>query len=842
VTTRQRLVAASLGAAGVLVLTAIGIDVVQRRPSPHLPRTFEIQVRASGGTTAQLFWAADLGFAGERSLQVPLQRMSEGFQLLRFPLPPDGVRWLRFDPTDAPGEVVIGNVRLLDANGNVLETFDPRSFKRANQIASMTQEDDGGTRFTTTTGATDPFLVLSVGDLDRPSLRGRLSLVTPTALLLATIIAISLVAASTVAIGVAAFATAQRASPSDTPGRLWLSAGWIALLFLIVFSAKLLFMRQHPVTAPFWDQWDGEAALYFVPYQHTSLAWRTMFDLHNEHRVFFTRLLALDLLAVNGEWDPRLEQVANAAMHALTGVLVGVIFWVAGERRRLDLLVLVCALTFALPFSWDNTLFGFQSAFYFLLLFSVLALGLTTSARVGTAAWWLGWLCVLCGLFTAAGGVLIPVAIAGVVALKVLDDRRGWRDALINAGAIACVLALGVSVASPPIQEHAYLKAKTAADFLVTLGHNLAWPWLDHPLVSIAVWLPLVVLLAGVALRRGSTNPFERLTVGLGLWVALQAAALAYGRGAGGAFPAGRYLDFLSLGFVANTMALQAALDRARESRRGKRIALACLVGWLAVGVVGIDRLTSQSLVVVTVWSQYFAAHAANVRRFVVTDEAAEFTAKRPLFELPYPNPERLATLLRDPDIRRILPTSIREPIRVQPRPAANAAFVPEVENVHIPHDPLARGWWSLSAEGRRAQGRFESAPAGPCHAGGHLAFQVSGYLGWDGQYLAVKDLETGIERAIRPPRVAGEDWVEARIPCPKGPFVIVAIDRTSESWFGFREPVEIGWASPLVESLIDSSRFLLLAALALAVLAVRWTGAAAHGSHVPSSYMPSSP
>jgi hypothetical protein len=821
---RQRLAWAGLAAVGLVAIIVMIFNAGQRRRSSHSPRTFEIEMRASAGTSAQLFWAADLRFVEERSIRIPLQPTPDGFQRLRFPLPPDGVRWLRFDPTDAPAEILIGRMRVFDSHGQLLETFDPQSLRPANQIASIAQQDEG-TKIATTPGATDPYLFLSFGRLDRFSLWDTLWLVTPAALLVVSIIAIALVATSVVIIGVAAFRTGRVAMPPDISRASWrLSALWITVLFLIVFSAKLLLMRENPVTAPFWDQWDGEAAVLFVPYQQDSLAWRTMFDFHNEHRVFFTHLLALDLMAANGQWDPRLEQVVNAGIHALTAALVAVIFWIASGWRRLDLLVLVCALTFALPFSWENILIGFQSAFYFLLLFSVLALWLTTRHRAGTGAWWLGWLCALCGLFTAAGGLLTPLAIGGVVALKVFDDRREWRDSVINAGAGACIVALGVWVASPPLAHHASLKAKTVADFVATLGHDLAWPWIDAPLLSVVMWLPVAVLLAAAMLRRGRTTEFERLITGLSMWVALQSAAIAYGRGAGGVPPANRYLDFLSLGFVANTMALLAAVDRARGNTAATRVARAVLVSWLVVGAVGVDRLTGQALATLTPWRQFFSAHAANLRRFVIAGELAEFMAKRPLVDLPYPSQERLATLLQDPDIRRILPASIREPIRVQPRLVTNRAFVPESLDVAIPHDPLARGWLSLSADGRRAQGRFESAPAGPCRAGGHLAFQVSGYLGWEGQYLAVKSLRTGLERAVSPSRVPEESWVEATVPCPDGPFTIVAIDATPDSWFGFREPVEFGLASPLVESLIGSSRAFLLAALALAVLAARWT------------------
>lgn len=220
--TRQRLIWASLGTVGLVVLIVIVFNVVHRS-SPRSRRTFEVEMRASAGTSAQLFWADDLHFVEERSIRVPLQPTSEGFQRLRFPLPRVGVRWLRFDPTDAPGEVLIGRVRLLDSQDHVLETFDPQSFRPANQIASITQQD-AGTKVTTTPAAKDPFLVWSLGHQDRRSLRDRLSLVTPTSLLLVSLIAILLVATCVVVIGVTAFGTGRSAAPSYVRRASWLSA------------------------------------------------------------------------------------------------------------------------------------------------------------------------------------------------------------------------------------------------------------------------------------------------------------------------------------------------------------------------------------------------------------------------------------------------------------------------------------------------------------------------------------------------------------------------------------------------------------------------------------------
>jgi hypothetical protein len=251
-------------------------------------------------------------------------------------------------------------------------------------------------------------------------------------------------------------------------------------------------------------------------------------------------------------------------------------------------------------------------------------------------------------------------------------------------------------------------------------------------------------------------------------------------------------------------------------------------VAWLLFAIVGVDRLAGRALGDLGVWRQFFTAQASNVRRLMIKGDVIEFLSKHAPEELPYPDPNRLAMVLQEPAIRRILPAAVRQPLHVEPRVSTNNAFVLDGDGPYagsIPRDPLQRAWWSLSEQGRRAQGRFESQPLA-CQLGGRLKFEVSGYLGWDHQYLAVKDLHTGRDLPISPAQLAQEGWTEVIVPCPPGPFEIVAIDDTDSSWFGFREPIEIGWASVVAESLIRKSRETLVVLLAMAVLmlAIRWT------------------
>jgi hypothetical protein len=804
-------------AISVVSLVTFGILLGGSERPPRTPLILEIDMRTSAGTAAQLYWSTDLNFVDHRTILLPI-RAGEDFQRLRFPLPSKGFKWLRFDPTNASGEVSIRAMQVVSPDRGIIETVNPERLHPYQHVASMARDGDV-TRLLTMPGATDASLLVSLSSVDR-TIADRMALATPASLALVTAAVLMLLIACLVVILRAAFAGV----PGDSVQLFrWQPILWMGALFLIVFSAHLLFMRQNPVTAPFWDQWDIEASSLYVPYHEKGLSWRSMFSLANEHRVFFTRLLALDLLIFNGQWEPRLQQVVNAGIHALTAVLLVAALYIASHRRRIDLLVFIVALSFAPPFAWENILSAIQSAAYLLVLFSVLSLALVTLNPPHSGAWLLGWACALCALFTFANGILVPLAIMGTLFLKWVDSPSEWRELTLNAAAVALVLGLGIATAAPSQAHHATFHAASLTAFASALGHNLSWPWITQQWLSVVLWLPVVALLAAAFWHGGRTTELERFIVGLAIWVVLNAAILAYGRGGTGAVPATRYLDYLSLGFVANTMALVAALERLRAGRVARGALIAVLAGWLVSVSAGVDQLVRQTLDAAPAWRQYFANHAASVRRLMVTHDYAQFLALPPLAQLPYPDSSRLTTLLQDPYIQQILPPSVRSSLGVEARVSTNDAFVLQLPQLGVPYDPLARAWWSLSDQGRKAEGRFESQPIA-CHTGTRLKFQVSGYLGWQNQYLAIEEHSTGRRHVVQPSRLAREGWEDVVLPCPPGPIAIIAVDEATDSWFGFREPIEVGRTFVLIEWLIENSRPMLFGSFALAALALRWT------------------
>ena len=445
-------------------------------------------------------------------------------------------------------------MRLVDDRGQTVRTIDPMVMMPLNQIAIMRPEPDG-VRIVTTAGANDPMLVTKSSWLVESPRWYDLQFVTPFSL--AWIAAAVVVLIST---GLATILGEIRAGPVSRRDALWFGA-----LILTVIWAKLALLQHHPVPVPFWDQWDGEGLTLYIPWAGQGVTWRQMFTFHNEHRIFFSRLLALTLLVLNGQWDPHLQIVVNAVLHSLAALVFAVILWLAMGRRQLPGIVLAVALAFAPPFAIENSLAGFQSAFYFLVLFSGLALWLMGTSRPGSAPWFLGSFFAMCCPFTVAGGILILPAIAGMMVLRAIAGRWGWRMLAASAAALTVVAAVGYGALPPPISYHEALKAGTVRNFEIAFARSLAFPSINYPRATVAMWLPLAAVGLIALWRRLRTTTIEQVTLAMGAWVVVQCAAMAYSRGANGAAPASRYLDMVALGYLANTAAILSWLATRHE-------------------------------------------------------------------------------------------------------------------------------------------------------------------------------------------------------------------------------------------------------------------------------------
>lgn len=591
----------------------------------------------------------------------------------------------------------------------------------------------------------------------------------------------------------------------------------LAGLFLFLFGIKLYVVLQHGNPTPFWDQWDAEAAQLYLPWEDGSLNWHQFFAGHNEHRILWVRLIGLAELRLNGGiWDPLLQMTVNASLHSLAIVLL--LALLLGELPRGARLPLVLfSAVFAIPVGWENTLAGFQSQFYFLILFSAASLGLLNAARPLGPKWWLGFLALVAACFSTASGALAGLAVAVCYGGQMLAERRLERRKIV---ALAIVLAcfLTAWAFTPVVSEHAPLKAGGLRDWTLALARSLAFPFPRHPYLAPVVQLPLLVLIGRVVFSfrsAASGKPVPWFLLGAAVWVWANAAATAYGRGAGGAGPASRYLDTLALG---NLLNFAAAIHLAHQWRKSGAIGF--LGGWTALVLIGwIGSFGNRTLDVMRNESRLCRIQEDNVRRFL-----ADFDRTRlfqlPYYSLPYPTAGRLADLLENETVRGFLPTPLRQPLAG--RPEANQGFSPNGIPREIPCDPLDRIWGSCGTWDAAGTGRLALAYENP--ARGHfLKIPVAGHLRGEGMSFRMEDVHGRRIAQWTPAVDPGPRWSYVYVRNPGKPFRLVAEDHRTDLWLAFAEPREVGLGTMLAKTAMHFWAVFAGAGLGLLALGTFW-------------------
>ena len=162
---------------------------------------------------------------------------------------------------------------------------------------------------------------------------------------------------------------------------------WLAALFMVVLGAKLWLVQLYASPLPLWDQW-YEAERFFRPWMEGHLTWKAFFAAHNEHRIFFTRLLDLGVIWLNGRWEPLLQMTVNAFIHAAFVCGLAFCLWHFSGRKNGGVVCFLLAPFFALPYAGENTIWAFNSQIYLLDIVSLAALAGLGFGKPGGWRWW----------------------------------------------------------------------------------------------------------------------------------------------------------------------------------------------------------------------------------------------------------------------------------------------------------------------------------------------------------------------------------------------------------------------------------------------------------------------
>lgn len=568
-------------------------------------------------------------------------------------------------------------------------------------------------------------------------------------------------------------------------------------LFLSILGAKLYLIDGFGSDVPIWDQWDAEGLMY-PKLLAGSLDPSLLISAHNEHRILVTRLLACCLLQLNGQWGPLLQMAVNAAIHGLVLTGLAVVLWRLAGRKYLPLFCVIIMLIGILPFSWENTLAGFQSQFYFLLGFSITAILILLHSRPFSPSWFLGIASVLCAQFSMASGLMAPLAIGFVALIQIVLDRDRSHRYLPTIIAVVILAVIG-SLLVPHVPYHDALKIKKPLKFLSFFLANMAWPLWKLPVLC----APLFIL-SYRSFRARRLEEFEAFLLCLGVWVLLQDAAMAYSRGPA----APRYRDINSIGLVVNFSALlllaRSWLAGAWRYRAAVRIATLVLVissGLLLVRI-GVPREVVER-------PSLLEQQEENTAGFVLTGDKS-FLVNKPLMCIPYPSGERLAFILSDPALREVLPACIRAPLPFKeaecngfaPRSGPPGLSIPTYRTMygssHIDKQNGPAVWLSQPLESRFPWLVFDIAGGGPG--------------------TSLEMLPEGKSAISVPLAKDGIGLRQVIVRAPEGPFRLKATNANSNSGLAFSLPRELAAGSYWAATVISKGRALAVAGLIILI------------------------
>ncbi|HZQ47072.1 MAG TPA: hypothetical protein VFC07_08675, partial [Verrucomicrobiae bacterium] len=467
-----------------------------------------------------------------------------------------------------------------------------------------------------------------------------------------------------------------------------------------------------------------------------------------------------------------------------------------------------------LPFAWENTIWGFQSQFYFLLFLSLLTIWLLGLSESFSIRWWLGVIAAVAALFTMASGFMAAVAVAALALFEILKQWRRWRRHL-PALAVCLVIAAAGLISKPAFLKGYVFSAGSIGALLTAFSKNLAWPWVSMPWFALCNLFPLALFGWNYFRARDKEcSPAEKMVFGITIWVALQALGLAYARGAGGKPPVSRYMDICSFVMIADWLCILTLLSRQRL-----RFAPLLYAGFALWGIgcaAGLWRLSDRDLRLdIPDVELCQRLRLESMRAFLATDDATRLGLAEDCNFLPI---ERQARLLRNPYIRHVLPSCVRDSLKVVRNEDNDQAFARNGFHLDEAEPPTEISWGSYSRNGAGARGGFETLPVKKSSLP-FLEIPVAGDLGEAGLSLELVDLATGKTTTVQPPRIAGGRWLNVYVQAPAGEFKLLARDTSETKWFAFKEPRELGRLSLWTLRLLAAWKYILAAGLGCLLL-----------------------
>lgn len=427
------------------------------------------------------------------------------------------------------------------------------------------------------------------------------------------------------------------------------------LIILCIACVRAIYVSLYSSDIPFWDQWDLLNRT-LDPWWNTG-QWPHLFEPHNEHRIAFTRLISMGLLALNGGvWG----NLAEAYLNTLTYAAVLAMFYAflsLGLGNRIERLIILLAVLIigCLPFDWENNLVGFQNQFYLMAAATMLLVAVAAYRPATWTTFLILSVLAAASLFTMASGLLGPLAVVVVLVLGLWRSPAAKGPTLTTVLVMFAIAIIGLLL-TPTIAGHAALKAQGLAEHASAFLTFLLWPLqpltAKRSLFLLVIWWPLLAWTFRLLRTRQATNA-ELFAVGMHVWVLLQAAAFAHARGHDAPALTSRYSNIPALGLLASLALALMILQAATTPTRRRITAAAIAISAFLVGMVLVHRLPADAAAMSQ--RHQFLLIETHYTQAYLRDHRPD-DLRHPGLMVPFINGDALREMLDRPGIVRLLP------------------------------------------------------------------------------------------------------------------------------------------------------------------------------------------
>lgn len=342
----------------------------------------------------------------------------------------------------------------------------------------------------------------------------------------------------------------------------WSTVIWITLIALLIIPAaiSLIFIKEYGVNVVYWDQW--EIVPLFDKLFTGHLSFTDLFAQHNEHRIFFPRLVMLFLGNLT-QYNNLEEMYFSWFLLCITVIILLKFYTRYFGTTQVSIAKFIPAtwLIFSLR-QWENLLWGFQVTWFMVILFSVLSLYLLST---GTRPGWRLWLAIISAVvcsFSSAQGLLVwPIGLIQIL-LTMWPQRKEFKRLYIKILSVWCLtgilayIAYFVGYAKPPYHPDLFYFLSNPFSaityLLVATGSPLAINITSATALGIVVLALYIFTTTYLISRKLMNSPYVPFFVSLILFALFTTVILMISRAGFGPDQAlaSRYTSLIMLGII----------------------------------------------------------------------------------------------------------------------------------------------------------------------------------------------------------------------------------------------------------------------------------------------------